>query len=120
MTRINDRQLFTLALLAFALVILYATAGLSAVGRLVPLAVLVPTLGLLLFQLCLDLAPGFVRKHSLLEQKDVFGIEEMRLKAPKKRRTPGPRVVPGVERVSLVAFLPGLMYLLGVIALPYF
>lgn len=122
MTRINDRQLFTLALLAFAAVILYATAGLSEVGRLVPLAVLVPTLVLLLVQLCLDLAPGFVRKHSLLEQKDVFGVEQMRLKGAEEAANSG--ASRGRRELSVfawVAFIPGLMYLLGsLIALPLF
>lgn len=122
MTRINDRRLFTLALLAFAAVILYATAGLSEVGRLVPLAVLVPTLVLLLVQLCLDLAPGFVQKHSLLEQKDVFGVEKTRLKAAEEAANSG--ASRGRRELSVfawVAFVPCVMYLLGsLIALPLF
>ena len=122
MTRINDRHFFTLALLAFAAVMLYATGGLSEVGRLVPLSVLVPTLGLLLVQLCLDLAPRFVRKHSLLEQKDVFGIEQMRPKAAEEAANSA--ISRGSREVSVfawVAFVPGVMYLLGpLIALPLF
>lgn len=122
MKRINDRQLFTLALLAFVASLLYATAGLSEVGRLVPLAVLAPALVLLLVQFCFDLAPGFTQKHSLIEQKDVFGIERMRLKATEEAANSG--ASRGRRELSLfawVAALPALMYLLGsLIALPIF
>lgn len=122
MMRNNNRQLFTLALLGFAAVILYATAGLSEVGRLVPLAVLVPTLVLLLVQLCLDVAPGFVQKHSLLEQKDVFGIEQMR-PTPAEEATSS-AASRGRRKLSVfawVAMIPALVYLLGpLIALPLF
>lgn len=122
MTRINDRQLFTLALLAFAAVILYATAGLSEVGRLVPLSVLAPTLVLLLVQLCLELAPGFAQKRSLLEQKDVFGIEQMRLKAAEEAAySLASRGRRELSVIAWVALIPVLIYLLGsLIALPLF
>ena len=122
MTRINDKQLFTLALLAFAAVILYATAGLSEVGRLVPLSVLIPTLVLLLVQLCLDLAPGFAQKHPLLEQKDVFGIEQMRLIASEEAaNSVTSRGRRELSVFAWVAFVPAVMYLLGsLIALPLF
>lgn len=122
MTRINDRQFFTLALFAFAAMMLVATAGLSEVGRLVPLAVLVPTLVLLLIQLCLDLAPGFEQKHSLLDKKDVFGIERMRLKAAEEAANS--EVSRGRRELSVFAWvtlIAGLMYLFGsLIGLPLF
>ena len=78
MTRINEKAALTLALLAFAGVMLYCTVGLSPAARVVPLAVLVPTLALLTCELVLDLAPGFVRRHSSIEHKDVFGIDRVR------------------------------------------
>ena len=122
MTRINDRQLFTLVLLVFATVILYGTAGLSEVGRLVPLSVLVPTVVLLLVQLCLELAPGFAEKHSLLEKKDVFGIEQMRLKAAEEAANSG--AFGGRRELNVfvwVTLIPALMYVFGsLIGLPLF
>lgn len=122
MTRFDGKQLFALGLLAFAVVMLYATSRVSEVGRLVPLAVLVPTLVLLVIQLCLDLAPEFVQKHSLLERKDVFGIEKMRQKAGEDAADS--EASRGRRELSVffwVAFIPGLMYLVGsLIALPLF
>lgn len=121
MMRINDRQFFTLALLVFATVMLYATAGLSEVGRLVPLSVLVPTLVLLVVQLCLDLAPGFVEKHSLLEKKDVFGIEQMRPKAAEEADSGAWRGRRELNVFVWVTLVAGLMYLVGaLIGLPLF
>lgn len=122
MSRINERQIFVLALLAFAAVMIYATVGLSEVARLVPLAVLVPTLVLLVIQLCLDLAPDFVQKHSAIERKDVFGIEKMRLKAGENAANAA--ASRGRRELSVflwIAFLPILMFLLGsLIALPLY
>ncbi len=121
MTRIVGRRLFTLTLFAVAALILYATTRLSEVGRLVPLAVLVPTLGLLLVQLCLDLAPGFVQKHSLLERKDVFGVEQIRKAAEESANSLPSRGRRELEVFAWVAFIAGLMYLVGsLIALPLF
>lgn len=121
MTRISDRQFFTLALLVFVTVILYGTAGLSEVGRLVPLSVLVPTVVLLLVQLCLDLAPGFVQKHSVLEKKDVFGVERMRPKAAEEADSRASRARREMSVFAWVAVIAGLMYLLGsLIGLPLF
>jgi hypothetical protein len=48
---------FTLFLLAVTALILYLTLGLGRIARLVPLWVVVPTLGLLLLQLIADVAP---------------------------------------------------------------
>lgn len=121
MTRISDRQFFTMALLVFVTVILYGTAGLSEVGRLVPLSVLVPTVVLLLVQLCLDLAPEFVQKHSVLEKKDVFGVEQMRPKAAEEADFTASRAHREMSVFAWVAVIAGLMYLVGsLIGLPLF
>lgn len=122
MSRLNERSLFALALLSFAALMLYGSAGLSEVARLVPLAVIVPTLVLLVIQLCLDLAPEFVHKHSVIEEKDVFGIEQLRRKAAEHAGDAGAsRGRRELKLFAWVAFLPGLMYLLGsLIALPLF
>jgi hypothetical protein len=119
---IKGKPMLTLALLALAGVMFYGTAQLSPVARLVPLTVLVATVALLLAELLLDLSPGFVRRHSSLETKDVFGIEGMRTKARERAAPSGPSL--GGQEVNLCMWLFGLLgliYLLGLlIALPLF
>jgi hypothetical protein len=118
----KGKPMLTLALLALAGVMFYATAGLSPVARLVPLTVLVATAALLLAELVLDFFPEFVRRHSALETKDVFGIEGMRPEAGKSIAHSIPSA--GREEVNLCIWLFGLLvliFLLGLsIALPLF
>jgi hypothetical protein len=119
---IKGKPMLTLALLALAGVMFYGTARLSPVARLVPLIVLVATVALLLAELVLDLSPEFVRRHSALETKDVFGIEGVRKKAREGVAPPGSSL--GGQEVNLCIWLFGLLgliYLVGLlIALPLF
>jgi hypothetical protein len=120
-TTLRGKPLLTLALLALAGVMLFGSIGLSPVGRLVPLTVLVVTVALLLAELVLDLSPGFVQRHPSLE-KDVFGIERVRQKAREDSASDGRSL--GRREFDLCIWLvslPGLIYLLGcLIALPLF
>jgi hypothetical protein len=67
-------------MLAFVAAIFYLTIGLGRAARLVPLSVAVPTLGLLAFQLALDLSPRLARKYGRFEKKDIFRVEPLREK----------------------------------------
>jgi hypothetical protein len=79
----NQRACLTFLLFAFVAVILYLTLGLGPVARMVPLAVVIPTLLLLLFQLMMDMLPHLAQKYSRLESKDLFHVEGLRKKASK-------------------------------------
>jgi hypothetical protein len=74
----NQRTCLTFLLFAFAAVILYLTLGLGSVARMVPFAVVIPTLLLLLFQLMMDMLPRLAQKYSRLENKDLFQVEGLR------------------------------------------
>jgi hypothetical protein len=78
MIKLRERALFTLILSAFAGLILYFTVSLSPVARLVPITVVIPTLGLLIFQLVLDLAPWLEQKYRRFEKVDLLGVEEIK------------------------------------------
>lgn len=80
MISFSQRALFTLWLFAFAAVILYFTCGLGRVARMVPFAVVMPTLLLLSFQLLMDMLPGLAKTYSRWEQKDLFQVEALREK----------------------------------------
>jgi hypothetical protein len=118
---VRGKPLVTLALLALAGVMLYASVGLSPVARLVPLTVLVATVALLLAELGLDLSPGFVQRHPSLE-RDVFGIEQVRQESREESASDGRSL--GRRELDLCIWLfslPGLIFLLGLlIALPLF
>ena len=75
MIKLNGKALFTLMMLAFAGLIFYLTLDLSRVARLVPLAVVIPTLVVLILQLLLDLVPGLAEKYSRFEKRDLFAVE---------------------------------------------
>ena len=78
MIRFNEKALFTILLMTFAGLLFYLTINLSPVARFVPLTVLIPTLGLLIFQLALDLVPGLEERYRRFEKADLFGIERIR------------------------------------------
>ena len=82
MMKFSEKTLFTLIIMAFVSLLFYLTANLSPVARLVPLTVLIPTLGLLTFQLVLDLVPGLEGIYRRFEKVDLFGLEQMRERVP--------------------------------------
>jgi hypothetical protein len=75
MKRLCEKTLFTLLLVMVVALALYLSVDLSPVARMVPLTVLIPTLGLLLIQLALDLSPRLARGWARLALTDVRGIE---------------------------------------------
>jgi len=128
MIKFRERAIFTLALLAFVGFISYFTASLGPVARLVPMAVAVPTLALLIFQLALDLLPGLERRYGRFEKVDLLGVESFRKRVPvpnlsaaedmKEQSKQNPKEW-GLFLWVLLA--PGLMYLLGLlVALPLY
>lgn len=74
----NGKTLFTLGLLTFVSFILYWTLELGRVARLVPFKVVIPTLGLLLVQLLLDLIPQWAEKYQQWERIDLFRVKPSR------------------------------------------
>jgi len=68
----------TLMLTAVVGLFLWLTLGLSPNARRVPLVVAIPTLGLLVIQLLMDLVPSLAPLRRRLEKTDVFGIESHR------------------------------------------
>jgi hypothetical protein len=78
MIKLNERALFTLILAAYAGLMLHLTLNLSPVARLVPLIVVIPTLGLLVFQLVLDLVPWLERKYKRFEKADLLGVQQIK------------------------------------------
>ena len=76
----NQKACLTFILFAFAGIIFYLTFGLGSVARMVPFAVVIPTLLLLLFQLMMDMLPRLAQKYSRLENKDLFHVEGLRKK----------------------------------------
>jgi hypothetical protein len=115
MIKLEERALFTLLLLAFVMVLCYLTLGLGRAARLVPLAVIIPTLALLAFQLTLDLVPRLARKYGSLEKKDLFSVEPLREKS--RDRANPERAQEEAIRSSreLISFL----WLLAMLALLY-
>lgn len=81
MIRFDEKTLFTSAMFAFVALIFSLTLGLGRVARLVPMVVVIPTLGLLLFQLLIDMFPRVAEKFSRFEKKDVFRVEPLREKS---------------------------------------
>ncbi|MBI3651087.1 MAG: tripartite tricarboxylate transporter TctB family protein [Acidobacteria bacterium] len=100
------------------------TLGLGRVARMVPLAVVLPTLLLLLVQLLMDMRPGLAQAYRRWEQKDLFQVEPLRKQASQQmekedmERRQGDR-----ERQAffwLLAML-ALLYFLGfLVALPLY
>ena len=82
MMKFSEKTLFTLIIMAFVSLLFYLTANLSPVARLVPLTVLIPTLGLLTLQLVLDLVPGLEGIYRRFEKVDLFGLEQIRERVP--------------------------------------
>ena len=89
---------------------------------MVPLAVLVPTLALLTCELVLDLAPDFVRRHSSIEHKDVFGIERVRARVQKEdTNSEGSRRRKELDVIAWLLLMLVVIYVFGLLAaLPLF
>ncbi|HET9531918.1 MAG TPA: hypothetical protein VFQ92_16280 [Blastocatellia bacterium] len=103
MNRPGERIFFTFSLLAFVVAIFCMTLGLGRAARMVPLAVAVPTMCLLAFQLVLDLSPRLARKYSSLEKKDLFKVEPLREKSSALTESEQPAEEPtGGEKESNV------------------
>lgn len=124
MVTFSLRASFTFLLFGFAGVICYLTFGLGRVARMVPLAVVIPTLLLLAFQLLMDLLPRLAKTYGGLEQKDLFRVESLRGKigqqAEDEELEALQRNREGKAFVWLLAML-ALIYLLGFfIALPLY
>ena len=81
MIKFSEKALFTMFLMAFVGIFFYLTINLSPVARFVPLIVLIPTLGLLIFQLVLDLVPRLQENYRRFEKADLFGVERIRERA---------------------------------------
>lgn len=94
MNRPGERAFFTFSLLAFVVAIFYMTLGLGRAARMVPLAVAVPTMCLLAFQLVLDLCPRLARKYGRLEKKDLFKVEPLREKSSARTASEPPAEEP--------------------------
>lgn len=124
MTRLTPKSLLTMSLLAFAGTILYLTLQLSPAARLVPLAIAIATLTLLVFQLILDLAPGFTRKHRLLTQQDVFGIDQLRPNLESVQADEAAKDSRGNREITVLGWillLSLLIYILGLlVAMPLY
>lgn len=129
MTGFGGRALFTILFFAFACTILYLTLGLGRVARAVPLAVVVPTVLLLAFQVLLDFAPRLAQKYGSLEKNDLFGVAPLREKS--RRPDSEAAIEPETEIVGRrrrergiflwLLLLFALLYLLGfLIALPFY
>lgn len=118
------RACFTLLLLAFAGVILSMTFGLGRIARMVPLAVVVPTLLLLALQLMMDLLPGLAQTYGRLENKDLFGVQGLREKINEAVETAKDGAPQGDKESRAFLWLLtmlALVYLLGLlIALPLY
>jgi hypothetical protein len=118
------RACFTSLLLASAGVILYKTFGLGRVARMVPLAVVVPTLLLLALQLMMDLLPGLAQTYGRLENKDLFGVQGLREKTGEPGEAAKDRPPQSHKEGKALLWLltmPALIYLLGLlIALPLY
>jgi len=120
MIRLSERVLFTLTMCLFSVLILSLSADLGRVARMVPLAVAIPTLLLLILQLCMDLMPGLAEGLQRWEKADLFKVEPLRAASSgwiaideKDATVPLPRR----ERIALLwlAALGGLVYLLGLL-----
>jgi hypothetical protein len=126
--RFSQRACFTALLLAFAGVMFCLTFGLGRVARMVPFAIVVPTLLLLVFQLLLDLLPRLAQSYGRLENRDLFGVQGLREKlaeggeAAEGEAAEGGQVGRKEGRAFLWLFLMlGLIYLLGLfMALPLY
>jgi hypothetical protein len=125
MIRFPERAIFTLALLAFVSFMFCFATGLGAVARLVPIAVAVPTLALLIFQLAVDLLPGLESRYRRFETVDLLGVESIRKRVPELN----PSTAENMKEHSpkewglflWVLLAPGLMLLLGLlVALPLY
>jgi hypothetical protein len=126
MTRSRERSIFTSVLLAWVAFFAYATLDLGPAARLVPLSVAVPTLGLLIFQLAVDLVPRLEQRYRKFDKVDLLRVEPLRKKVPAAVSSEtssfpdGEIAAEGEWRLFVwILFLPVLIYLLGLlIALP--
>ncbi len=124
MVTFSQRAWFTFSLFAFAGVILYLTLGLGRVARMVPFAVVVPTLLLLVFQLMMDLLPRLAKTYNGWEQKDLFSVEAFREKVSQRVEEVEGEALQGNRERNIFLWLLLmliLIYLLGfLIALPLY
>jgi hypothetical protein len=76
--RFSPSTPITLLFAAILGVALWQTLDLGPVARFVPLAVVVPTLALVLFQLALDCFPRLARRFAALERSELIGVQGVR------------------------------------------
>ncbi|GEM_PF-2415777 len=130
MTKTIEKALFTLFLFAVVTVSLFLTLRLGQVARLVPLAVIVPTLALLAFQLLLDIMPHLRQQFSSLENKDLFHVRRLREKSLHPNNSTETTAAMADEEQGLrrnemitmlwILLLPVFIYLFGfLLALPW-
>ncbi|MFY9224891.1 MAG: hypothetical protein WAQ98_19620 [Blastocatellia bacterium] len=75
MIKLSEKAIFTFIITAFVLLFLFSTKSLSPTARLVPLAVLIPTLLILIFQLILDLIPKLSEYYKKYDRVDLFNVK---------------------------------------------
>jgi len=77
-SRFSPSTPITLLFGAIVGVALWQTLQLGPVARLVPLAICVPTLALVVFQLALDVFPALARRFAPLERRELIGVAAVR------------------------------------------
>jgi hypothetical protein len=126
MNKLNEKVWFTFVLFVFAAVMFFMTLRLGRVARFVPLAVAIPTLALLGFQLLVEAIPELARRFGIVEKKDIFGVEPLREKSVAQTQADLTAAREARNKRELSAFLwlslmLLLIYLLGFLfALPIF
>jgi hypothetical protein len=115
MNLLRHEAFFTFALLLFMLAMLAATPHLGRVARLVPLLIIVPTLGLLAFQLVGDLVPRFRRIHEDVERARWLPLPKRQAREDRDRGSEqvAPRAGGALGRLGWTLFLPVMIYGLG-------
>jgi len=116
MIKFSEKARFTLFLSAFIALLLYLTLELGRVARLVPLSVVIPTLGLLLLQLLLDLVPRLTRRCDSFELTRLYRTEWVREKV-RTSFTSNPEVPPKESQTTELSMFAWLMMMLVLVCL---
>ena len=106
----TGKIIFTFLLLLAALLLLFLTLPLGRMAQLVPIRVVVPTAGLLLFQLSIELyGRNGKRSRAARQSKKAASVSSIDSSAVPRRPIKEYLVL------GMIAFLPALIYLLGFI-----